>query len=427
MKRPVSTFSFFLVLSLLPLVPASAAVKAGATCTKLNQTSVTANIRYTCIRSGAKLVWNKGMKIATTSNTSNAVDQVKAKIELEKVDINREMIFRLSNKTLQRKANSGNFYTSDSRPITEFDPIRVATFNAVLAHSEAKTHPKISINYEIRDSFPKALADYSVKMIEASANYWNDLIEESATVTVQLFTEKDRDWINSQPMKFGTMDANLDRLAAWDSNNPQMIFFTGGGGYWEAAGVTKGLLSLATSSAAYPERMNFEWATVASHEFTHIIEGYFFRNLKNLPDEQYAAASPANFREGNAIVFGYIVSLQNLGWYSDMLDRNLFDGLNAIKTWMPVKTESNVVALLEATEKFSPNQAQAVAYSIGALFYEWVISQYGFEKFYDIAKGAASTANYSQNIERSFGVPKETLYKLAAPYILKNINRVLNS
>jgi len=426
MRRLPKVLVAILVLALIPSFPASAAVKTGSTCMKLNENSTISGFKYTCIKSGKKLVWSKGVKVATTSSTNGSVDQVKAKIELEKVDINREMIFRLSNKTLQRKANSGNYYVNDSRPVTEFDPIRVATFNAVLAHSLAKTHPKIAINYEIRDSFPKALADYSVKMIESSANYWNDLIEESATVTVQLFTEKDRDWINSQPMKFGTMDENLDRLAAWDSNNPQMIFFTGGGGYWEAAGVTKGLLSLATSSAAYPERMNFEWATVASHEFTHIIQGYFFRNLKNLPDEQYAAASPANFREGNAIIFGYIVSLQNLGWYSDMLDRNLFDGLNAIKTWMPVKTESNVVALLEATEKFSPNQAQAVAYSIGALFYEWVISKYGFEKFYDLAKGAASTSNYAQNIERSFGVPKETLYKLAAPYILKNINRVLN-
>jgi hypothetical protein len=165
---------------------------------------------------------------------------------------------------------------------------------------------------------------------------------------------------------------------------------------------------------------------VAAHEFTHVIQGYFFRNIKNMSDEQYMLASPANFREGNAILIGYILSLQNIGWYSDTLDRNLLDGLNEIKNWLPVQTESDVVALLEATEKFSPGEAQTMAYSAGALFYEWVIAKYGFEKFQEVAKGAANTSNYSQNIEKVFGVSKDSLYKAAAPYILKNIVRVKN-
>lgn len=428
MKRLAIGFTFMLSMALLSMIPALAAVKAGTTCPKLNQTTVSVGYKYTCLKSGKKLLWSKGVKVVIAKPTPTpikAIDQAKTQMELEKLDIKKGVIFRLSDKALERKADNGNYYKSDSRTEAGFDPVRVATFNAVIAHSLAKSHPRITINYEIRDSFPKTLADYSVQMIEASANYWNDLIEDPATLTVQLFTEKDRDWINSQPMKFGTMDANLDRLAAWDPKS-QVIFFTGGGGYWEAAGVTKGLLSLATSSLAYPEGMNFEWPTVAAHEFTHVIQGYFFRNIKNLPDEQYMLSSPANFREGSAIVFGYILSLQNIGWYSDTLDKNLLEGLNAIKDWMPVKSESDVVALLEATEKFSPNQAQTMAYSVGALFYEWVIAKYGFAKFQEIAKGAVTTSNYSQNIEKVFGMPKESLYKAAAPYILSNIKRVQN-
>jgi len=419
---------------------AAAVVKPGATCNKVGQVVVSGSAKFTCIKSGKKTLWNKGVALpkpvptrtpvaaptpTPTPAPSVVIDQAKAQSELEKLDIKKGMTFRLLDKVLERKADNGNYYKNDSRLKTEFDAIRVSTFNAVLAHSGANSHPRITINYEIRDSFPKPLADYSVKMIEASANYWNDLIEDPATITIQLFTEEDRAWINSQPMKFGNMDGNLDRLAAWDPKN-QVIFFTGGGGYWEAAGVTKGLLSLATSSKAYPEGMNFEWATVAAHEFVHVIQGYFFRNIKNMPDEQYMLASPANFREGTAILFGYILSLQNIGWYSDTLDRNLFDGLNEIKNWMPVKTESDVVALLEATEKFSPGEAQTMSYSAGALFYEWVIAKYGFEKFQEVAKGAATTSNYSQNIEKIFGVSKYSLYKAAAPYILENIIRVQN-
>lgn len=60
-----------LVLS-LPLIPANAAVKAGATCKTAGSTSVTAGKTYTCIKSGKKLVWDKGrvipLKIVKKSN-----------------------------------------------------------------------------------------------------------------------------------------------------------------------------------------------------------------------------------------------------------------------------------------------------------------------------------------------------------------------
>jgi hypothetical protein len=42
---------------------ASAAVKAGQSCSKAGATSTSKGIKYTCIKSGKKLVWNKGVKI----------------------------------------------------------------------------------------------------------------------------------------------------------------------------------------------------------------------------------------------------------------------------------------------------------------------------------------------------------------------------
>jgi hypothetical protein len=42
---------------------ATAAVKPGTKCTKQGQTSTSAGIKYTCIKSGNKLVWNKGVAV----------------------------------------------------------------------------------------------------------------------------------------------------------------------------------------------------------------------------------------------------------------------------------------------------------------------------------------------------------------------------
>lgn len=66
-KRTLSTL---LVVSLfvLPFPQASAATaKAGATCTKLKATSVVKGKKFTCIKSGKKLVWDKGVIVKAVS------------------------------------------------------------------------------------------------------------------------------------------------------------------------------------------------------------------------------------------------------------------------------------------------------------------------------------------------------------------------
>ena len=65
-------------LFVLPAVHAKAPV-AGASCSKLNSTQVYQGKKFTCIKSGKKLVWNKGVAIkstpqptATSSSSSSA-------------------------------------------------------------------------------------------------------------------------------------------------------------------------------------------------------------------------------------------------------------------------------------------------------------------------------------------------------------------
>ena len=52
------------VLSLALSPTSQAAVKAGATCAKIGAISQTTTMKFTCIKSGKKLVWNKGVVIA---------------------------------------------------------------------------------------------------------------------------------------------------------------------------------------------------------------------------------------------------------------------------------------------------------------------------------------------------------------------------
>lgn len=53
-----------IAVSLLGVAPASAAtVKAGTKCNKLKATTTVNGMKYTCIKSGSKLVWSKGVVV----------------------------------------------------------------------------------------------------------------------------------------------------------------------------------------------------------------------------------------------------------------------------------------------------------------------------------------------------------------------------
>ena len=64
-KRLIAFLSILSLFLSTPLIPANAAAKAGAKCTKAGSTEVVKSKSYTCIKSGKKLVWNKGVKEVT--------------------------------------------------------------------------------------------------------------------------------------------------------------------------------------------------------------------------------------------------------------------------------------------------------------------------------------------------------------------------
>ena len=56
-----------IAVTLLGVSPAIAVTKAGAKCSKAGATATSAGKKYTCIKSGKNLVWNKGVTIKKIS------------------------------------------------------------------------------------------------------------------------------------------------------------------------------------------------------------------------------------------------------------------------------------------------------------------------------------------------------------------------
>ena len=62
-----------IAVSLFGVGPAHAAVKTGAKCTKHKATTTAKGMKYTCIKSGSKLVWSKAVAVKPPSDVKPGV------------------------------------------------------------------------------------------------------------------------------------------------------------------------------------------------------------------------------------------------------------------------------------------------------------------------------------------------------------------
>jgi hypothetical protein len=74
-KRQITFVAVVALLLTLPLTPLQAAVKAGATCSKAGLKSVASGKTFTCVKSGKKFVWDKGVAVTkpTVVSTPSAM------------------------------------------------------------------------------------------------------------------------------------------------------------------------------------------------------------------------------------------------------------------------------------------------------------------------------------------------------------------
>jgi polyhydroxybutyrate depolymerase len=75
-KRLIAFISILSLFLSSPLIPANAAAKAGAKCNKAGITSVASGKTFTCVKSGKKLIWDKGKQSSIDSNVGSSDDKL---------------------------------------------------------------------------------------------------------------------------------------------------------------------------------------------------------------------------------------------------------------------------------------------------------------------------------------------------------------
>jgi hypothetical protein len=152
-KRRIAFLAIFSLILSLPLIPANAATKAGGTCKKAGLKSVVSNKSFTCIKSGKKLIWNKGVLIVKSA--PKVTDLTFNNLFENRKDISYTVWKRTSDSIKVNKSKAGNisiFTGPNTKPYYDDYPKAISQVSKIFPNDlEAKEILVIRYNYKDLD------------------------------------------------------------------------------------------------------------------------------------------------------------------------------------------------------------------------------------------------------------------------------------
>lgn len=402
---------------------AMAAVKAGDTCKKVGTTATSNGKKYTCIKSGKKLLWNKGVSISKPTPTPAPLP---VKVNNRGYVRSGQFVYRINNGNLERRIYDSVEYTSrDTRSESEFDPIRVKAYKELRNLKFVKGHPQIDVQFSIAENYPKAHADAVKIGVAYAAERINLLVDESFKTSVVLVTEKDKEYVKTnlgkltRPEEVGGTLANLDRYV---SNNQAVG--SGSAGFNRLGPGFKG----GTYVGTFPSYLGIDylWPEIATHEMTHVLQMFFISKRDYNSEDAWLKVAPVHFTEGSANTIGHAWAVQHLGWYSDESDYTIKRYMSGFRGSNKMQTEADVFDMLEKTISWNNPQYSEMTYPVGQVLWEYIIGTYGFDAYMKFLKNVPVLSSYEENLMAITGKSKNELYKDAAPYIISTWKRAMS-
>jgi len=152
-KRLIAFLSILSLFLSTLLIPANAATKAGGTCKKAGLKSVVSNKSFTCIKSGKKLIWNKGVLIVKSA--PKVTDLTFNNLFENRKDISYTVWKRTSDSIKVNKSKAGNisiFTGPNTKPYYDDYPKAISQVSKIFPNDlEAKEILVIRYNYKDLD------------------------------------------------------------------------------------------------------------------------------------------------------------------------------------------------------------------------------------------------------------------------------------
>ena len=360
---------------------ANAAVTPGAKCAKQGQTSTTAGIKYTCIKSGNKLVWNKGIAVkkpvsaasptASATATPTPTPTPKNLTPLEKM--NRDIYAR--------------YLAADKKISPSFNFVRCPNVN-------------------------KSMADITENAYIDAYSFWATVYKATAKINWLLMSEKDWDCWYETTAKFEGPNPVSRSWNVWNKSTGVLghcpvssTAFCGYGTGVREGGIFAQYNLIGTNYKIAPDPATVHHETVHNYQAQLIADNY--------------ATSKANtvapwFMEGQANLFGAPISAKgDPTTYRNFEKGRLLKVYPKGASYTKEEWTSVFVTLKNDPDFVFKNE---LGYSLGWFALEWTYMNYTIEEMHTFLELMVKGSTWEQAIQSVMKMDEQAYYAKLGQY-----------
>ena len=394
-----------LILTLIPITAFSAQkITPGSTCKVYKQKITNQNKVYTCIKSGNKLVWNKGIPVKKPTPTPTPTP------------------------TPAPRPTPTPTPTQSVKPVI-VNEIAKKAFELIQSAKGQNTN--LALTYQVGKSIPNDLAEVVKRNVESASRIYSLFLDSSRPVIIHVYSEKDLPSMVDRSIFHNRQD--LQFFADWWAKDPSTL----NSSFGYPGSFLKDDCSLSIpnqcifrsghAGVAYPSRATAKTLdlfnlAVAPHELFHVIQDFY--RYKGEPayyvtEEVKDISMPSIFREGGATF------MEMAGSYEDFeQSESVF---KVAKKWMMSEYSKEINALSTPEDvsslmvKLEKGDRSPRSYALGAVFHEWLLTTHGLDKFVSLTKSHSIEKQFTQVFSEIYGMTLVEAYTKAAPHILVRI------
>lgn len=374
--------------------PAFAAVKAGASCPKLGKTSVAAGKTFTCVKSGKKAVWNKGVAVAKSAAAPTPASTVSPEPIAPKIPamptsfVDLEENFEGIPYSSWEKMNSnlGKYPSSALDVSIQYGP-----------NTPEKYSPKITIDAVMRGA--RAMGG----------------VKQPPAVKFYQFNKIDAEWGKEQAAKYQPT-FNLGMSLPVQAADLCSREDCDGAVTNLASGIGLVLVGVSTPANRYGDTTRFKGQNDL-HEYVHAVQGSVLAGkTKTTPP----VLMPCWYSEGQPQAISIVASAKTSADYIAVRKSWMKDNKWLLKDFQPSTIED---FLKENMKVPCPSSTNFLNYTVGFILIDALVSIGGIAKTFEVPSLIADGISFESAFEKVY----ETPWSIASPILSRVVSAAFQS
>ena len=397
-----------LIPMVLVLSNSYAATKAGSPCKKLKFISISNGKIYTCIKSGKKLVWDKGSLI-TTAQLPKTPEQSPTPKPSESASPLATPSKSPEPSAIQI-AKSAKAPTSFEDLVSNYQGIAFAAWSKSRETIQASSKSQVSLNLVLGPNTQLAYKEPEKPMELITRLYPG--FATSAEIYYLAFNFDDREWAKNQ------MESILP------NSGSQWIYETacktketcwGGGAFSNGQGKYLIVETMGFIDA------NHTSGSLEAHEFTHIVQQMTFKNKRPAQAFLFDPWPPTWYWEGQAHFS------QHASVYFDSFDLYMQERRATAEQLYkdPVFNSTHIqnYFVFNAPEDWQKNYDRWHQYDLGAMFVEILTALKGPESTMEMWRLTGTGMNFTEAFEKIYGISFDSALPIMAKAMALELGR----